>query len=40
MAEAGTYTVKVGASSEDIKQTATFTKAQAEKVATVSVDVK
>jgi beta-glucosidase len=36
LAEAGTYTVRVGASSEDIRQTATFTKAQAEKVATVS----
>ena len=40
MAEAGTYTVKIGASSEDIRQAATFTKADAEKVATVSVDVK
>jgi beta-glucosidase len=36
MAEAGTYTVKIGASSEDIRQTATFTKAQEEKVATVA----
>ena len=40
MAEAGTYTVKIGASSEDIRQTATFTKAQPEKVATVSVEIK
>jgi len=39
MAEAGTYTVKIGASSEDIRQSATFTKATAEKVATVSVSV-
>ena len=39
MAEAGTYTVKIGASSEDIRQTATFTKAKDEKVATVSVSV-
>jgi beta-glucosidase len=39
MAEAGTYTVKVGASSEDIRQTATFAKAAAEKVAAVSVAV-
>jgi beta-glucosidase len=31
-AEAGTYTVKIGASSEDIRQTATFTKAKAEQV--------
>ena len=36
VAEAGTYTVKIGASSEDIRQTATFTKAQDEKVATVA----
>jgi beta-glucosidase len=36
VAEAGTYTVKVGASSEDIRQSATFTKAQEEKVATVT----
>jgi beta-glucosidase len=36
VAEAGTYTVKVGASSADIRQTATFTKAKEEKVATVS----
>jgi beta-glucosidase len=36
VAEAGTYTVKVGASSEDIKLTGTFMKAQEEKVATVS----
>jgi len=33
MAEAGTRTVKVGASSVDIRQTATFTKAAAEEVA-------
>ncbi|MFI4946139.1 MAG: beta-glucosidase family protein, partial [Burkholderiales bacterium] len=39
VAEAGTYTVKVGASSEDIRQTASFTKAQEEKVATVSTSV-
>jgi beta-glucosidase len=38
-AEAGTYTVKIGASSEDIRQTATFTKARDEKVGTVSVAV-
>jgi len=36
VAEAGTYTVKVGASSEDIRQTATFTKAAEEKLATVT----
>ncbi len=35
-AEAGTYTVKVGASSEDIRQTATFVKAREERVASVS----
>jgi beta-glucosidase len=39
MAEAGTHTVKVGASSEDIRQTATFTKASEENVATVSTSV-
>lgn len=39
MAEAGTYTVKIGASSEDIRQTATFAKAKAEKVGTVSTAV-
>ena len=39
VAEAGTYTVKVGASSEDLDETETFTKAQAEKVATVSVSI-
>jgi beta-glucosidase len=33
--EAGTYSVKIGASSEDIRQTATFTKARAEKVESV-----
>lgn len=36
VAEAGTYTVRIGASSEDIRQTATFTKAQEEKVASVA----
>ena len=36
IAEAGTYTVKIGASSEDIRQTATFTMAKDEKVATVA----
>jgi beta-glucosidase len=36
VAEAGTYSVKIGASSEDIRLTATFTKAKDEKVATVS----
>jgi len=39
VAEAGTYAVKVGASSEDIRQTASFTKAQEEKIATVSTSV-
>jgi len=39
VAEAGTYTVKVGASSEDIKLTAIFTKARAENVASVSASV-
>jgi beta-glucosidase len=39
VAEAGTYTVKIGASSEDIRQTATFAKAGEEKVATVSTSV-
>ena len=34
VAEAGSYTVKVGASSEDIRQTASFLKAKEEKVAT------
>jgi beta-glucosidase len=33
VAEAGTYTVKVGASSKDIRQTGTFVKKQEEKVA-------
>jgi beta-glucosidase len=37
--EAGPYTVKIGASSEDIRQTAGFTKATAEKVGAVSVSV-
>jgi beta-glucosidase len=36
VAEAGIYTVKIGASSEDIRQAATFTKAKEEKVATVA----
>jgi beta-glucosidase len=35
-AEAGTYTVKVGASSEDLRLTGTFTKAKDEKIAAVS----
>ncbi len=39
LAEAGTYTVKVGASSEDIRQTATFVKTREEKVASVSTAV-
>jgi len=39
LAEAGTYTVKIGASSEDIRQTATFVKAREEKVATVSTSI-
>jgi beta-glucosidase len=39
VAEAGTYTVKIGASSEDIRQTATFTVPREEKVATVSTSV-
>jgi beta-glucosidase len=39
MAEAGTYTVKIGASSEDIRQTATFRKAREEKVAPVGTAV-
>jgi beta-glucosidase len=36
VAEAGSYSVKVGASSEDIRQTAAFTKAKAETVGKVS----
>ena len=36
VAEPGTYTVKVGASSEDIRQSATFTKAKLETVGKVS----
>jgi beta-glucosidase len=36
VAEAGTYTVRIGASSEDLRQTATFTKEKEEKVATVA----
>jgi beta-glucosidase len=39
LAEAGTYTVKIGASSEDIRQTATFTKAADEHVLSVSTAV-
>jgi beta-glucosidase len=39
VAEAGTYTVKVGASSEDIREAATFTKSREEKVATVSTSI-
>ncbi len=39
IAEAGTYTVKVGASSEDIRQTATITKPKQETVEKVSVSV-
>jgi beta-glucosidase len=39
LAEAGTYTVKIGASSEDIRQTATFVKARQETVASVSTAV-
>lgn len=39
MAEAGTYTVKIGASSEDIRLTGTFSKAKEEKVGSVSVSV-
>jgi beta-glucosidase len=35
LAEAGSYAVKIGASSEDIRLTATFSKAKAEKVASV-----
>ena len=36
VAEPGTYTVKIGASSEDIRQTATFTLAKAETVGKVT----
>ena len=36
VADAGTYTVKVGASCEDIRQTATFTKAKQETLARVT----
>jgi beta-glucosidase len=39
IAEEGTYTVKVGASSEDIRQTATITKPKQETVEKVSVSV-
>jgi beta-glucosidase len=35
VAEAGTYTVKVGASSDDVRLTATFVKAREERVASV-----
>jgi beta-glucosidase len=38
-AEAGTYTVTIGASSEDLRQTATFNKARDEKVDSVSTAV-
>jgi beta-glucosidase len=40
LAEAGTYAVKIGASSEDIRQTATFVKAKEEKVERVSTSVR
>ena len=36
LAEAGTYTVKIGASSQDIRQMQTFEKAKEEKVSSVS----
>lgn len=39
VAEAGTYTVRIGASSEDLRQMATFTKAAEEEVAAVSTAV-
>jgi beta-glucosidase len=39
VAEPGTYTVKVGASSEDVRQTATFTLAREENAGKVSVAV-
>jgi beta-glucosidase len=39
LVEAGTYTVKIGASSADIRQTATFTKAREEKIAPVSTSI-
>jgi beta-glucosidase len=39
LAEAGSYTVKIGASSEDIRQTASFVKEREEKLATVSTSV-
>jgi beta-glucosidase len=39
VAEAGTYAVKIGASSEDIRQTATFVKPREEKVETVSTSI-
>ena len=39
LAEAGTYTVMVGASSEDIRQRATFVKRAEEKVEPVSTSV-
>jgi beta-glucosidase len=40
LVEAGPYTVKVGASSEDLRQTATFVKAKEEKVERVSTSVR
>ena len=40
LAEAGTYTVKVGASCEDIRQSATFSKAKQETVASVSAAIR
>ena len=40
LAEAGTYTVKVGASSEDIRQSATFSKAKQETVASVRAAIR
>jgi beta-glucosidase len=39
VAEAGTYTVKVGASSADIRAAATFMKEEQETVASVSTSV-
>ncbi len=39
VAEAGTYTVRIGASSEDIRQTATFTKTTADTVVKVTASV-
>jgi beta-glucosidase len=40
IAEEGTYSVRVGASSEDVRQTASFAKARAERVARVSTSVQ